>query len=538
MTPTNSPAKAAASQATPLAKSIRLVDALRDPACYGHPVADFKLVETHSSWVILTGEHVYKIKKPVDLGFLDYTTLERRRAACEEELRLNRLLAPEIYIDVVAITGTSSEPLVDGPGPAIEYAVHMHQFDRNCQLDRLLADGALGQTDMIATARAIAAFHAATPKVAPRQMFGHAEDVHAAMRDNFLVIQRVLAGRRASELARLRDWAEAEYQACRDHIERRRDDGWVRECHGDLHLANLTRYRGKILAFDRIEFNPAFRWLDVMNDAAFLIMDLLFHGRRDLAFGFLNEYLQHTGDYAGLDLLRYYLVYRALVRAKVALLRASQIREAAGKSEAESDADRHLDLAISVSHKEPVRLIVMHGLSGSGKSWLSERLMTALPAIRLRSDVERKRLFGLDAMSQSLSGLGSDLYDEMATRRTYDRLAELAQRLFQDSYSVIVDATFLHTWQRQQFIELANGLNVAWAIVDCTAATGELHDRVAKRLASAGDVSEAGLAVLERQMESADPLDDSELQRTLHLDTGQMTDTDAMVTRINRILEQ
>ena len=527
-----------ASQATPLSKSIRLIDALQAPACYAHPVAEIELVETHSSWVILTGKHVYKIKKPVDLGFLNYTTLQRRQAACEDELRLNRLLSPELYIDVVPITGSSDSPVVNGDGVAIEYAVHMHQFDGDCQLDRLLDKGLLGQQDMSAAARAVADFHARTPAIAANHACGHAEDMHAAMQDNFLVIQRLLAGQQADELAHLRDWTEAEYLACRDEMERRRDDGHVRDCHGDLHLANLTKYRGRILAFDRIEFNPAFRWLDVMNDAAFLIMDLLFHQRRDLAFRFLNDYLQHSGDYAGLALLRYYIVYRALVRAKVALLRAGQIHDADGREDAQRDADRHLELAFAVSRGDPVQLVIMHGVSGSGKSWVSERLMTELPAVRLRSDVERKRLYGLDALDQTMSGLGTDLYAEMATRRTYDSLRDNAERICLSGFSVIIDATCLQIWQRELFIELANRLNIVWTIVHCTVSTAELKKRVAQRLTNAGDVSEANLAVLENQLQAIEPLTDTELQGALELDTGKLTDTTGLIDQIDRMFRR
>lgn len=502
------------------ATSSALIGALRDSRCYSHPVSHLHVVETHASWVILTGEHAYKIKKPVDLGFLDYSTLAKRRAACREELRLNRILAPELYLDVVPVTGSIAEPVMNGSGPALEYAVHMRQFDQRCELDNLLEAGKLEAQDMDALADHIAAFHLSTPVAAPASPYGHAGDIHQAALDNFSVIARYLAIQPGSELDRQMTWTHLEYRTHAGFMDARRERGFVRECHGDLHLANLMKYHGSILAFDRIEFSGPLRWLDVMNDCAFLVMDLLFRGRRDLAWRFLNGYLQHTGDYAGLGLLRYYMVYRALVRAKVALLRRAQMPDTAQGDASLRDAQRYIALATEISERSDPFLILTHGFSGSGKTWLSERLMTAWPAIRLRSDIERKRLHGLRPDQTSRSGAGAGIYAEKSTRETYQHLAALAETVCKAGYAVIVDAAFLQRRQRDMFRALADRLDVRVAIVDCVAPPGVLQSRIARRLAGATDASEADAGVLALQLESAQPLDADELPIAVKVETS------------------
>lgn len=500
--------------------SVQLIDALQSVSCYPHPVSRLQRIETHASWVILTGEHVYKFKKPVNLGFLDYTTLEKRHRACLEELRLNRMLAPQLYLDVVPVTGSINQPRINGEGQAIEYAVHMHQFEQASQFDRLLAAGRLGNRELDEAADYVAAFHAATPVMTLQQPYGLPADMRQAVLENFAVAAANLPDQAGVELDRLNSWSEAEYDSHLACMESRRREGFVRECHGDLHLANLARYQDRVLAFDRIEFNESFRWLDVMNDSAFLIMDLLFHDRSDLAFRFLNRYLQQTGDYEGLALLRYYTVYRAMVRAKVAVLRRAQLHDAASRDATLRDAMRHIRLATSVTQRHPAILVIMHGVSGSGKTWVSDYLMSALPAIRLRSDVERKRLHGLDYRASSQSPVGGKLYTDSATLRTYERLCKLTASICNAGYAVIVDAACLSKWQRSMLADLARELAIPWLIVNCRAPESVLRQRLQARLAAGHDASEADLSVLEHQLEMAEPLDQHEIARSLDVDTS------------------
>lgn len=516
---------------TPLTAVPALIDALRTKRCYAHAVAQIEIVETHASWVLLTGEHAYKIKKPVNLGFLDYSTLAKRRQACDQELRLNRAWAPELYLDVVPITGPVSAPQVGGTGTPIEYAVHMRQFNRAQQLDHLLAAGRLAESDMDGIADYIANAHANAARLDSQSAWGRAGGLRRAMLDNFTALEDLLPAGPHSELAGLRAWTEAEFGRRRALMEARRQQGWVRECHGDLHLANLTRYGGRLLAFDCIEFDPALRWLDVLNDAAFLVMDLLARGRRDFAWRFLNGYLQHSGDYRGLPLLRYFLVYRALVRAKVAQLTPGG---AAPAGMPQPTARPYLELAEELISEPAPRLVLMHGLSGSGKTWLSERLMTRLPAIRLRSDVERKRLHGLQPQARSGSAPGAHLYDEHTTLQTYRELLALAEVALASGCHVIVDAVFLLRWQRRLFRELAARLRIPWVIVECRAPVMLLRARLEERSAAGHDASEATLAVLDYQLRALQALERSERTHAVAVDGRKLPDLTALTAVVLR----
>src|SRR5262245_16780588 len=303
-----------------------LVAALHDPRRYPHPVEGVKLLETHISWVLLTGAYAYKLKKPLDLGFLDFGTLAARKRSCEEELRLNRRTAPRLYVGVVPITGTAAEPTVDGQGPPIEYAVKMREFPQEALLARAAARGALPIERMDELAATVAAFHATVDRAGADSPFGTPHEVIGQARQNFAQMRAFVADPPCgAALARLAAWTEREFAERYDAFVARHGQGFVRECHGDLHLRNLVLLDGRILPFDCIEFNAAFRWIDVMNEIAFLAMDLADHTLVRHAWRLVDAYLEETGDYAGLAVLRFYLVYRALVRAKIAGMRGHQL---------------------------------------------------------------------------------------------------------------------------------------------------------------------------------------------------------------------
>lgn len=498
----------------------RLVAALGDPARYPHAVEHVELLQTHISCVLLAGDYAYKIKKPVNLGFLDFSTLAARRRYCEEELRLNRRTAPALYLDVIAIAGSETAPLLGGAGPAFEYALRMRRFPQDALLDHMARSGTLLPSHIDALARGLAAFHAQIARAGSSDAFGGPQHILAPALQNFEQMLP-LAGAHADValLARLRDWSAREHAALVPVFEARKRGGWVRECHGDLHLGNIALLDGVPTPFDAIEFNPDLRWIDVMNELAFLMMDLLDHRLPRLAFHLLNVYLEATGDYAGVRVLRFYLVYRALVRAKIACLRAHQPGIAVPeKSETGHAYRRHLLLAERLSAAAHPALALMHGPSGSGKSTIAQELAEALGAVRLRSDVERKRLHGLDAQARSASGVHAGLYAPEASERTYARLAELARAALDARYPVIVDAAFLQRAKRERFASLARDAGAAFAIVSCKASVPTLRARVAARERAAQDPSEAGLDVLEHQLAQAEPLAESEAAHTLTFD--------------------
>ncbi|MEX2468219.1 MAG: AAA family ATPase [Pseudohongiellaceae bacterium] len=497
-----------------------------------------ELVETHISWLILGRETVYKLKKPVDLGFLDFSTLEKRRRACEDELRLNRRTAPHIYEAVVPVSGTESAPLLDDDSAVIDYALRMRRFDNSKQLDRLAGSGALGADAMDALAEAVAGFHDGIRGAEAPADCGTPEAILAPARENFEALAEL--DHHAEDQAlldELREWTEQEYRRREADFATRREQGFVRECHGDLHLGNIYYADGRAVPFDCIEFSAALRWIDVMADIAFTVMDLINHDLPALGYRLLNEYLARTGDYGGVRVLRWYLVYRAIIRAKVAAIRAGQDKEHAG--ELDSQCSHYLQLAGRLAQPGESALILMCGLSGTGKTTIARDLAGDLEAIHLRSDVERKRLHGL-AMTDSSHESGLDIYTRQASERTFSHLEQLTADVLACDLPVIVDATFIGRALRRRFTDLARRLSVPWLIVECTATEEQVRERLAAR---SGDASEAGLQQYIDQREAFEPFTDDELRRRLVVDseagTGGLADrvldvmNDSSVTKIS-----
>lgn len=493
-------------------------------------------IQTHISSVLLTGDFAYKLKKPVDLGFLDFRMLAQRRHFCEEELRLNRRLAPDIYLDVVPVYGTAAAPRLGAGEPVIDYAVKMREFPQSALLDGMLARGEVSGAQLDALARMMAGFHAQAAVAGDDSPYGGLDAVAAAVLHNFTQLRARLE-REAEQalLAPLEAWSQAELRRLAPRIAARKRGGFVRECHGDLHLGNIAWFEGAPQVFDCIEFNPGLRWIDVMSEVAFLAMDLSAHGRPDLAWRFIDVWLSRSGDYAGVALLNFYRVYRALVRAKVALLRAVQAGIAAEDGALAGRACRgYVELAARCAEPARGALLITHGLSGSGKSSVSQALLEQLGCVRLRSDVERKRLAGLAAEASS-RGLGADFYGVEMTRRTYGELERLAGNLLESGQRVIVDAAFLRRDERDAMAALARRAGVAFVILHCHAPPELLRQRVARRAARGGDASEATVEVLERQMEYAQPLEPEEQSAAVSADTS-VPDEQALVARVGQAL--
>ncbi len=494
------------------------VRALLEPCCYPHPVEKVELIETHISYVLLAGDYAYKIKKPVNLGFLDFSTLALRQHFCTEEVRLNRRLAPELYLGVVAISGSPEAPRIDGTGEAIEYAVRMSRFSQDALLDRRLASGTLPATLIDRLADTVAEFHDRVATVPADASFGTPAAVWRPVAENFAQL-RAHRPDILPPLADLETWSRERFAELSPLLDNRQRDGRVRECHGDLHLGNIALVGENLQIFDGIEFNPNLRWIDVICEIAFLSMDLEARGRPDYAYRLLNRYLEATGDYGGLALLPFYQVYRALVRAKVAAIRADQ-EAPTDRQDALDECNRYLAFAARASAPGRPLLILMHGLSGSGKTWLSQRLLEDLGAIRLRSDVERKRLCGLPPLARSASATNAGIYTPVIGAATYARLAELAQQVLRAGYPAIIDATCLLAEQRECFFELAAVLRLPLAIVACTATEATLLHRLAARNATADDASEADSGILARQQSTVEPLSPDEMKYCLEVDTS------------------
>ena len=489
-----------------------LIEALQDPALYDHPVRGFTVLETHISWVILTGDYAYKIKKPVRFDFLDFSPLALRRQYCREELRLNGRYAADLYLQVVEIYGSPRHPSFQGDGEPQEYAVKMRQFPQEALLSRLAGRGGLQDKHIDAMAEEIAEFHGRAARADSADACGRPDRVRQWALENFDEIRPLLHDRTAlAQLEEVYVWTEEEYQRRLDELEERKRGGGIRECHGDLHLGNMFLQGDRIRLFDCIEFNRELRWIDVMSEAAFVIMDLC--DRNEPAFGqrFLNRYLQHTGDYGGLGALAYYFVYRALVRAKVTLLRLSQGHQNEKESAGVWDVYRgYVDLARGMCRRPPPLLLITHGVSGSGKSHLAAPLSERLNAVHVRSDIERKRLYGYGMEARTGSALESGIYTPEASARTYSRLEEIAAAALNGGYPVVIDAAFLKREQRRRFLDLGRRLGVETVILDFQAPETVLRGRILQRQAAGGDPSEAGVDVLESQLRNQEPLTQEE----------------------------
>lgn len=509
-----------------VARSALLIRSLCNPSIYDHTVNDLRTIETHISWIILTGPYAYKIKKPVSLSFLDFSTLPRRKKMCREELRLNRRLTPELYLGLVTITGTASNPILNGSDEIIEYAIKMVQFDTDKELDVLIKEKIdIHLIDDLALR--VADFHQNHVRICGECEYSSPLLVSQRIKDNFVEIRPSLDPALRLKLGRLEEWVDNSCSTRRGVMDFRQRSGFVRECHGDLHLGNMVLIDGRIRLFDCLEFNEQFRWIDVMSEIAFVVMDFDYHGQRELGYQFLNAYLSKTGDYAGLELLPLYLVYRALVRAKVACIRNQQSVSKAGDL---ADVAGHIDLALTYISFPRAQLFITHGYSGSGKSWWSERIARLLPAIHIRSDVERNRTDAESVQSES----GTHRYSSRNIARTYARLLKLAEIILSFGYSVIVDATFLQYKNRVQFYTLARKSGTMARILDFQCSEEKLRARIDRRLSLGQDPSEANIKVLDEQIKYTQPLREEELDRCIPVNTEVEVDTGMLVRRIVR----
>lgn len=471
---------------------------------------DGRVCETHISSVIVADGHAWKIKKPLDLGFLDFSTLEKRHHFCDEEIRLNSRLAADVYQKVIAITGSVDAPRLEGEGDAIEYAVQMREFPSH----RLLANNLqlLNEERMDDLARQIVEFQTKITKAESGSTPGSPESVLRPMTDNFDQVRTLVDD--PQDLQRfdvLEKWTLERYRQLHAFLNQRQQQGYVGESHGDLHLGNIVLEDERLIIFDGIEFSQEICWIDHVSEIAFLMMDLDRVGRSDLSQCFLNRWLIYSGDFEGLELVRFYQLYRAMVRAKVAVIRLGQQLSDAEKERVMTAYRRYLALAERYIKADRPMLIVASGPSGSGKSVAARRLVASMPAVQLSSDIERKRLAGLSPLARTSSGHCEGIYTPEMSAKTYRRLADLCEIVINAGFTAVADATFLHQQYRQPFMKLAQKLGVAYRILDLQVPVEELQRRVQERLQRGDDPAEADVNVLNKQLASRDGFSAEEL---------------------------
>ena len=468
-----------------------LIQQMMEPGFYPHPVPEpVQLIQTHISYVLLAGEYAYKVKKPMDFGFLNFTTLDLRRHFCEEELRMNRRGAPGIYLEVLPITQQGDQFLLRGAGEAVEYTLKMKQFPQDRLLSSLFERGELTVELMEKLGRAVAEFHSKTETNEHIRSYGPAERVREAFDENYQQTEAYIGGPQTQQqFEETKAYTDQFFAERADLFQQRIDQDKIRECHGDLHLRNICYWRDQLLLFDCIEFNEPFRFVDTLYDIAYAVMDLDTRQRSDLANTYLNTYLEETGDWEGLLVLPIYLNRQAYVRAKVgSFLLSDPGAPAAVKAEAEKTAANYYRLAWEYTRPRQGKVILMSGISGSGKSTVARQLARQINAIHIRSDAVRKHLAGISIHERG----GNEIYTPEMSEKTYERLQQLGIRLAQAGYPVILDAKYDRQAPRLAVIQAAQQHPLPIQILHCTAPMEILQERVEQRTAArAGEANQA-----------------------------------------------
>lgn len=493
--------------------TITIAAALCEPRAYTFAVDAVTVVETHMSWVFLAGDYAFKVKKPIHFDFVDFSTLSDREHFCRRELLLNRRFAPDLYLDVVPVVDAPGGLMVGAvAGDVVDWAVQMRRFPTHQQCDVMLADGRLSTADLFQFGVSLAGVHEGLPTT-------DGVPIGSAIADNFATLMRVdMHPDLKASVELVREQSERALATGDKALRARAESGCVRQCHGDLHLANLVKLDDRIVAFDCLEFDEALSAIDMWADVAFLYMDLAVRGRTDLAYAFVDGYLDTGGDYGGACQLPLFAGYRAMVRAKVHMLRYLQTQEAASMAEVE----RYVRWAAALGEREYGSILLTHGLSGSGKSFWSGQIVSALGCVRLRSDILRKKRAGLSSRARSDSELSDGIYSAEQSEATYEELAHLAVVLAQAGESVIIDAASLQEAQRRIVFEQTSNSGIDCRLVSFTAPPEVLRERILDRARIGDDPSEADVEVLDWQLAHADALRADENAVVFNTESGDL----------------
>jgi len=483
------------------------------PSAYQEPTATVNLVQTHISLIFITDNFVYKIKKPVDFGFLNFSTLDRRRFYCAEEVRLNRRLCPNMYLGVVEVRETPDGCTFAGEGKIIDYAVKMRRLPEERMLNRLLDNNQVTEQDIRCIARTIAGFHLACERGKEIDLYGSPDAILRNWNENFAQSEAFVGFTiSAAEFELLRGWVNSFQAANLQLFEERVAGGFIRDCDGDIHSENIC-LADTVYIFDCIEFNNRFRYSDTTADIAFLLMDFDFHRKAEFAEPFLEEYLKVTGDQGIVSLIDYYKTYRAFVRGKVESFRLNDPQiSPVEKSLASDKARRYFRLAGGYVRRRllPPSLIITWGLTGTGKSHIVEELAFVLGLDIHASDPVRKELAGMILTERHLDSYAEGIYTAEHTKATYSTLLQRAESSLAMGKSVIVDATFCSKSNREAFRRLANRADARFLIIAVNCPPETVKARLAERQLKDGEVSDGRWEIYLKQSADCEALTDNE----------------------------
>jgi hypothetical protein len=494
----------------------KLIEKMQQADFYPHFVADkIELVQTHVSLVFLTGEYAYKVKKSVNFGFLDFSTLEKRKHFCEQELTMNQPIAPEIYLEVIPISKNGDNYGFGDAGEVVEYAVKMRQFPQETLLSEMFEQGKLTENQIKELGKLVADFHSNTKTNDYILKFGEVDNLRQSIDENYQqTIKYIGLAQTQQQYDETKHFTDTFFNTKQNICQERINQKKIRECHGDLHLRNICYWHDKVQLFDRIEFNESFRYVDVMYDVAFAVMDLEARGSKDFANVFLNSYLEITGDWEGVQMLPLYLSRQAYVRAKVtSFLLDDQAISTSIKEEAKQTAKNYYHQAWEYTKNRQGKLIIMSGLSGSGKSTVGQKLAKEIGAIQIKSDAVRKHLAGIPVIQKG----SQEIYTSEMSEKTYHRLLELGVMLAKIGFPVILDAKYDWVRLRQQVKEQADLHQLPFEIIYCTAPLEVLGDRLSKRQ---NDISDATPDLLANQQAIFEDFTENERQYLTIVDTG------------------
>jgi len=504
-----------------MSKLPEIATALLQPAAYPDPTDGVELAQTQMSFVFLTQKFVYKTKKPVNFGYLDYSTLEKRQALCHKEVELNRRLCPEAYLGVVPVTREADgRIIISGRGETIEYAVWMRRLPQNRMLNVLLTQDAVMPDMLQQVARKMADFHrraATSPEISK---FGELDMVKFNCDENFSQTEKYLNKTLApGRYERLKDYTNNFLTKNAELFRRRVTDGFIKDCHGDLHAAHICFENG-ISIYDCIEFNDRFRYADAASEIAFLAMDLDHYGRADLSGAFVKEYITVSGDAQMADLMTFYKVYRAYVRGKVESFQLNDPYIPDERKQAVMlSASGYFDLASSYIKPRP-QLVITAGFVGTGKTALAKEVSKRLGMTVISSDVVRKQLSAIPLTEHHFDEFDTGLYSKDMSRRTYDKMFADAEAILAQGGSVILDASFIKRAERQRAVELAQRMGADYFAAECRLDDAVIKQRLEQRLKE-GSPSDGRWAILEPQKQAYEPVTEVDLSRYAIINTLQ-----------------